>query len=77
MKICSISLLAASCTTSRGVLPNYLPATRGNTLAQDELIEIYINLGFATQETVLFLGSVHGLSISLRHLRKDSKEAGV
>ena len=65
MKICSIFLLAAICTTSRGVLPHYLPATRGNALAQDKLIETYINLGFAAQETVLFLASVHGLCFSL------------
>ena len=60
MKICSIFLLAAICTTSRGVLPHKLPATRGNALAQDKLIETYINLGFAAQETVVFLASVHG-----------------
>ena len=60
MKICSIFLLAAICTTSRGMLPHYLPATRGNALAQDKLIETYINLGFAAQETVLFLASVRG-----------------
>ena len=60
MKICSIFLLAAICTTSRGVLLHYLPVTRGNALAQDKLIETYINLGFAAQETVLFLASVRG-----------------
>ena len=70
MKICSIFLLAAICTTSRGMLPHYLPETRGNALAQDKLIETYINLGFAAQETVLFLASVHGLCFSLRHLKR-------
>ena len=43
MKICSIFLLAAICTTSRGVLPHYLPATRGNALAQDKLIDLKIH----------------------------------
>ena len=76
MKICSIFLLAVICTTSRGVLSNYLPVTRGNALPQDELIETYINLGFAAQETVLFLASVHGLCISLRHLKTILRRLG-
>ena len=75
MKICSIFLLAAICTTSKGVLP-HLPATRGNALAQDKLIETYINLGLAAQETVLFLASVHGLCISLRHLKRILRRLG-
>ena len=76
MKICSIFLLAAICTTSRGVLSHYLPATRGNAPAQDKLIETYINLGFAAQETVLFLASVHGLCFSLRHLKRILRRLG-
>ena len=76
MKICSIFLLAVICTTSRGVLSNNLPVTRGNALPQDELIETYINLGFAAQETVLFLVSVHGLCISLRHLKTILRRLG-
>ena len=75
MKICSIFLLSAICTTSRVVLP-HLPATRGNVLAQDKLIETYINLGFAAQETVLFLGSVHGLCFSLKHLKRILRRLG-
>ena len=76
MKICSIFLLAAICTTSRGVLPHYLPATRGNALAQDKLIETYINLGFAAQETVLFLASVRGLCFILKHLKRILRRLG-
>ena len=76
MKICSIFLLAAICTTSRAVLPNYLPVTRGNALARDEFIETYFNLGFAAQEIVLFLASVHGLFISVRHLKRILRSLG-
>ena len=36
MKICSIFFLAALCNTSWAVLPNYLPATRGHALSQDD-----------------------------------------
>ena len=58
------------------MLPNYLPATRGNALAPDELIETHINLGFVAQETVFFLASVHGLCISLRHLKRILRRLG-
>ena len=75
MKICSIFLLVAICTTSRGVLP-HLPATRGNALAQGKLIETYINLAFAAQETVLFLASVRGFFFSLRHLKRILRRLG-
>ena len=53
-------------------LPHYLPATRGNALAQDKLIETYINLGFAAQETVL----CYGLCFSLRHLKRILRRLG-
>ena len=76
MKICSIILLAAICTTSRAVLPNYLPATRGNALARDKIIETYFSLGFTAQEIVLFLASVHGFCISLRHLKRILRRLG-
>lgn len=76
MKVCSIFLIATICTTSRAVLPNYLPATRGNALARDELIETYFNLGFAAQEIVLFLAILHGLCISLRHLKRILRRLG-
>ena len=75
-KICSIFLLAAICTTSRAVLPNYLPVTRRNALARDEFIETFFNLGFAAQEIVLFLASVHGLFISMRHLKRILRRQG-
>lgn len=76
MKICLIILLAAICTTSRAVLPNYLPATRGNALARDEIVETYFSLGFTAQEIVLFLASVHGFCISLRHLKRILRRLG-
>ena len=76
MKIFSIFLLAALCTTSWAVLPNYLPATRGNALSRDEVIESYFHLGFTAQEIVLFLTNVHCMYISLRHLKRILRRLG-
>ena len=70
MKIISVVLLAVICTTSKAVLPNYLPAIRGNALTRDEVIETYFNLGLSDQEIVLFLVSVHGICISVRQLKR-------
>lgn len=76
MKISLILLLAAICTTSRAVVPDYLPAISDNTLSRDEVIKTYFNLGFKAQEIVLFLVSVHGIRVSLRHLKRILKRLG-
>ena len=76
MEICSIFFLAAICTTSWAVLPNYLPATRGNGLSRDEVIESYFHLGFTAQEILLFLANVHCMYISLRHLKRILSRLG-
>ena len=76
VKISLILLLAAICTTSRAVVPDYLPAISDNTLSRDEVIKTYFNLGFKAQEIVLFLVSVHGIRVSLRHLKRILKRLG-
>ena len=76
IKICSIFFLAALCTTSWAVLPDYLPATRGHALSQDEIIDCYFNLEFTAQEIVFFLANVQCMYISLRHLKKILRRLG-
>jgi len=76
VKISLILLLAAICTTSRAVVPDYLPAISDDTLSRDEVIKTYFNLGFKAQEIVLFLVSVHGIRVSLRHLKRILKRLG-
>ena len=76
MKICSIFFLAALCTTSWAVLPNYLPATGGDALSRDGVIESSFNLGFTAQEIVLFLANVHCMYISPRHLKRILRRLG-
>ena len=58
------------------MLPNYLPAIRGNALTRDEVIETYFNLGLSAQEIVLFLISVHGICISVRQLKRILRRLG-
>jgi len=73
MKISLTVLLAAIFTTSKAVVPNYSPAIGGNAaLAQDEVIQTYFN----AQEIVLFLVSVHGIRISVRHLKRILRRLG-
>ena len=76
MKIGSIFFLAALCTTSWAVLPNYSPATRGTALSRDGVIESYFNGGFIAQEIILFLANVHCMYISLRHLKRILRRLG-
>lgn len=76
MKISLILLLVSICTTARAVIPDYLPPISSNTLSRDEVIKTYFNLGFKAQEIVLFLVSVHGIRISLRHLKRILQRLG-
>ena len=71
MKISPTVLLAAIFTTSKAVVPNYSPVIGGNAaLSRGEAIQTYFNLGFKAQEIVLFLVSVYGVRISVRHLKR-------
>ena len=54
------------------MLPNYLPATKGNALAGGEIIETYFTLGFSAQEIVLFLASVPELSRKMAYKTRNT-----
>ena len=58
------------------MLPNYLPAITGNAFSRDEVIENYFNLGLSTPEITMFLLSIHGICISLRHLKRILRRLG-
>jgi hypothetical protein len=51
-------------------LNNYLPFHQGIDLERDELIERYFKLGLKYKEICLFLLSLHGIEISVRHLKR-------
>ncbi|EDO31486.1 predicted protein [Nematostella vectensis] len=50
--------------------PSYLPS---HDLPRDEVIEAYFRLGFQYSEIIGFLGRLHGISISLRQLKRILK----
>ena len=76
MKFITIYVLVVICTASTAVLPNYSPAIRNNAPTHEEIIENYFNLGLTASEIVLFLVSVHGIRISLGHLKKILTQLG-
>ena len=51
-------------------LNNYLPFHQGIDLERDKLIERYFKLGLKYKEICLFLLSLHGIEISVRHLKR-------
>lgn len=76
MKFVAIFVLVVLCTASTAVLPNYSPAIRNNALMREEIIQNYFNLGLTASEIALFLVSVHGICISLRHLKRILRRLG-
>ncbi|KAJ7381392.1 hypothetical protein OS493_001526 [Desmophyllum pertusum] len=76
MKFVTIFVLVVLCTASTAVLPNYSPAIRNNALMREEIIQNCFNLGLTASEIALFLVSVHGICISLRHLKRILRRLG-
>ena len=72
----TVFFLTAMCTASKAVLPSYSPAMRNNALMREEVIQNYFNLGFTAPEICLFLVSVHGIRMSLRHLKRILRRLG-
>lgn len=64
--ICLLSLVNA-------VLEAYIPAINGGNVGRDDIIERYFHLGFQHQEILAFLTITHGITISLRHLKRVLK----
>ena len=72
----AILIFSVLCNSSEAVLPLYLPAISNSALTREDIILNYFNLRFATSEIALFLASVHGLCISLRHLKRILRRLG-
>ena len=64
------------CSTSEAVLPVYSPAMGDNARMRDKIIENYFNLGLTAPEIALFLISVNGIGISVRHLKRILRRLG-
>ena len=63
-------------TSSKAVLPSYIPAVRGNVLSRDEIVEEYFKIGLSVPEITLFLCSVHRIFISLRQVKRILRRLG-
>ena len=67
-------LLLISFSTCTGVLPTYTPLLN---VERGDLIERYFHLGLGYSEILLFLGSLHGCFLSLRHIKRILKQQGL
>ena len=56
--------------TVSAILLDYSPSFQSQGLTCDELIVKYFYLGLTATEIILFLGNIHGISLSLRQLRR-------
>ena len=63
-------------TSSKAVLPSYIPAVRGNVLSRDEIVEEYFKIGLSVPEITSFLCSVHRIFISLRQVKRILRRLG-
>ena len=69
-------VFALMSSSSLEVFPNYSPEIQNTARTRDELIQDYFNLGLTAPEIVSFLVCLHGIQISLRHLKRVLKRLG-
>ena len=75
----SFLVFIAILTESAGVLPPYLPALSLNNqpVERDILIEQYFSTGLGYDEILLFLGLLHGVTLSIRQLKRILRARGL
>ena len=68
----SFLLFIAILSESAGVLPPYLPALNldDQPVERDTLIEQYFSTGLSYDEILLFLALLHGITLSIRQLKR-------
>ena len=76
MKFVTVLFLALMCSSTSAVLPNYSPAIQDTVRTREDLIQDYFNLGLTAPEITSFLVCVHGIQISVRHLKRLLKRLG-
>ena len=62
---------------TESVLPPYVPALHCGQRSRDSLVEQYFNLGFGYTEILAFLCIVHGIQLSVRHLKRILARKGL
>ena len=58
-------------------LPNYIPTLQVNPGGRNDIVESYFRLGFDYTEILLYLVLFHGISLSLRQLKRVLKSKGL
>ena len=76
MKFLSIFYFQFGVLYVGGSASSLLPSIGDNARMRDEIIENYFNLGLTPSEIALFLVSVNGIGISVRHLKRILQRLG-
>ena len=73
-----ITVLALNAWTSKGVrLPNYIPTLQANPGGRNDIIKSYFRLALDYTEILLYLVLLHGITFSLRQLKRILKTKGL
>ena len=73
-----LTVVALITWTSKGVrLPNYIPTLQVNPGGRNDIIESYFRLGLHYTEILLYLMLFHGITLSLRQLKRILKTKGL
>ena len=71
-------LLTLKLRIGEGVrLPNYIPTLQVNPGGRNDIVESYFRLGFDYTEILMYLVLFHGISLSLRQLKRVLKSKGL
>ena len=73
-----LTVLVLNTWTSEGVrLPNYIPTLQANPGGRNDIIESYFRLGLDYTEILLYIVLFHGITLSLRQLKRILKTKGL
>ena len=75
--ILSLVLFCSSFEAVNAVLPSYLPALGVAYRGRDSLVQQYFDLGLNYVEIISFLLLIHGISLSLRQLKRILRRKGL
>ena len=75
--VLSLVLFCSSFEAVNAVLPSYLPALGVAYQGRDSLVQQYFDLGLNYVEIISFLLLIHGISLSVRQLKRILQRKGL
>ena len=75
--VLSLVLFCSRFEAVNAVLPSYLPALGVAYLGRDSLVQQYFDLGLNYVEIISFLLLIHGISLSIRQLKRILRRKGL